>query len=414
MTMPPIIGIDLGTTNSVMAYVDYRTGLPRLIPDRRERALMPSIVSFAPDGPRVGDEARGLLAEEPRSTIFSVKRLLGRSYDEVASELAYLPFTTLPGEGTTRLLVGDREITPVEVSAVVLEALRDRAEAHFGEPVRRAVITVPAYFDESRRQATRDAGRIAGLDVVRLLDEPTAAALAYGLQRRPGGIIAVYDLGGGTFDISLLRVADGGFEVLATNGHTRLGGDDFDRALVDLLLEDIRRRHGTELAGDRVAMQQLRLAAEAAKVQLSSRSRTTVRMSFEDLAYHREITRVELEDRIDPLVNATLVRCQLALLDAGLTPADVDEVVLAGGSTRVPLVRRRVESLFGRPALSRLDPDQVVAMGAAVQASLLEGGAKETFATPVGGQTVATGRLYGTEITRVIAGGRPEGGIQCS
>jgi molecular chaperone DnaK len=261
----------------------------------------------------------------------------------------------------------------------VLEALRDRAEAHFGEPVRRAVITVPAYFDESRRQATRDAGRIAGLDVVRLLDEPTAAALAYGLHRRPSGVIAIYDLGGGTFDISLLRVRDGVFEVLATNGHTRLGGDDFDRALVDLLLE------GTELAGDRVAMQQLGLAAEAAKVRLSSQSRTTVRMSFADLAYHREITCVELEDRIDPFVTATLIRCQMALLDAGLTPADVDEVVLAGGSTRVPLVRRRVESLFDRPAQSHLDPEQVVAMGAAVQAYILESGTEETLTTSARG-----------------------------
>jgi molecular chaperone DnaK (HSP70) len=373
MTMPPIVGIDLGTTNSLIAYVDYRTGLPRVIPDRRGRVLVPSVVSFRPEGPLVGDEARRLLAQEPGSTVLSAKRLLGRSYDDAAPELADLPFAALPGEGTTRLLVGDREITPTEVSAIVLKALREQADAHFGEPVRRAVITVPAYFDESQRQATREAGRIAGLEVVRLLNEPTAAALAYGL-RRQNGVFAIYDLGGGTFDISLLRVTDGVFEVLATNGHTRLGGDDFDRALVEFLLEDIRGRHDTDLAGDRVAMQQLRLAAEAAKVELSSQPRTTVRMSFENFAYNREITRVEFEDRIDPLVKGTLIRCQMALLDAGLTPADVDEIVLVGGSTRVPLVRRRVESLFDRPAHSRLDPDQVVAMGAAVQASILEGG----------------------------------------
>jgi molecular chaperone DnaK (HSP70) len=374
MNVPPIIGIDLGTTNSLMAYVDYRTGLPRIIPDRRGQVLMPSVVSFTPEGPLVGDAAKGLLAQEPRSTVFSVKRLLGRSYDDVATELEGLPFSALPGEGTARLLVGNREVTPPEVSAIVLKALRDRADAHFGEPVRRAVITVPAYFDESWRQATREAGRIAGFEMVRLLDEPIAAALAYGLQQRPKGIFAIYDLGGGTFDISLLRVKDGVFEVLATNGHTRLGGNDFDRALVDFLLEDIRARHGTELAGDRVAMQQLRLAAEAAKVELSGQPRTTVRMSFEGLAYHREITRVEFEDRIDPLVKGTLIRCQMALLDAGLAPADVDEVVLVGGSTRVPLVRRHVESLFDRPAQSRLDPDEVVAMGAAVQANILGGG----------------------------------------
>jgi molecular chaperone DnaK len=514
MTMPPIVGIDLGTTNSLMAYVDYRTGLPRVIPDRRGQVLVPSVVSFRPEGLLVGDEAKRLLAQEPGSTVFSAKRLLGRSYDDAAPELAYLPFAVLPGERTTRLLVGDHEITPTEVSAIVLKALKEQASAHFGEPVRRAVITVPAYFDESQRQATRDAGRIAGLEVVRLLNEPTAAALAYGL-RRQNGVIAIYDLGGGTFDISLLRVTDGVFEVLATNGHTRLGGDDFDRALVEFLLEDIRGRHGTDLAGDRVAMQRLRLAAEAAKVELSSQPRTAVRMSFENFAYNREITRVEFEDRIDPLVKGTLIRCQMALLDAGLTPADVDEIVLVGGSTRVPLVRRRVESLFDRPAHGRLDPDQVVAMGAAVQASILEGGAAcsswvmplslgietlggsvsvviprnttiptradETFTTSVDGQTTvalhvvqgerelakecrslarfelrgippmpagvpeikvtfwidadgllrveATERraaaaasiickpsyeLYEAEITRMIAGGRPEGEIECS
>jgi molecular chaperone DnaK/molecular chaperone HscA len=208
MTMPPIVGIDLGTTNSLIAYVDYRTGLPRVIPDRRGEVRVPSVVSFRSEGPLVGDEAKRLLAQEPGSTVFSAKRLLGRSYDDAAPELAYLPFTVLPGERTTRLLVGNREVTPPEVSAIVLRALKEQAGAHFGEPVRRAVITVPAYFDESQRQATRHAGRIAGLEVVRLLNEPTAAALAYGLQRLRNGVIAIYDLGGGTFDISLLRVTD--------------------------------------------------------------------------------------------------------------------------------------------------------------------------------------------------------------
>lgn len=376
MTMPPIIGIDLGTTNSLVAYVDYRTGLPRVIPDRRGQVLVPSVVSFRPEGPLVGDGAKGRLVPEPGSTVFSAKRLLGRSYDDAASELADLPFTVLPGEQTIRLLVGDREVTPREVSAIVLEALKARADAHFGEPVRRAVITVPTYFDESRREATLDAGRTAGLEVVRLLDEPAAAALAYGLERLPNGVIAIYDLGGGTFDVSVLRVRDGRakdgiFEVLATNGHTRLGGDDFDRALERFLLEDIRRRHAIDLAEDREAMQRLRVAAEAAKRELSSQDRTTVRISVEDLAYQQEITRAEFEDLIDPLVGGTLIRCRMALLDAGLAPTDVDEVVLVGGSTRVPLVRRRVESLFGRPVRGGLDPDEVVAMGAAVLASIL-------------------------------------------
>ena len=370
--MPPIIGIDLGTTNSVAAYVDYRTGLPRVIPDRRGHVLMPSMVSFTPEGSVTGDEARSRLAREPGSTVFSAKRLLGRSYDDAALELADLPFTVLPGETTTRLFVGGREITPPQVSAIVLAAVRERAEAHFGEPVRRAVITVPAYFDESQRRATREAGQMGGLEVMRLLEEPTAAALAYGLQHRPDRIVAVYDLGGGTFDISLLRVEDGGFEVLATNRHARLGGDDFDRALVELLRQDIRARRGIEPAGDRVAMERLRRAAEAAKLELSCRPRTTVRLSLDDVAYDREITREELEDRIDPLVKGTLIRCRMALGDAGLTPGDVDQVVLVGGSTRVPLVRRRVEELFNRPPRGSLEPDQVVAMGAAVQASLLE------------------------------------------
>ena len=394
--MPPIIGIDLGTTNSLMAYVDYRTGLPRVIPDRRGQVLVPSVVSFTPERSLVGDEATRLLAQEPRSTVFSAKRLLGRSYDDAAPELAYLPFTVLPGEGTIRLLVSDREVTPPEVSAIVLRVLTEQAEAHFGEPVRRAVITVPAYFDERQRQATREAGRIAGLEVVRLLNEPIAAALAYGLQRLQNGVIAIYDLGGGTFDISLLRITDGVFEVLATNGHTRLGGDDFDRVLVEFLLEDIRRRHGTGLAGDRVAMQQLRLAAKAAKVELSSRTRTTVRMSFENREYQREITRVEFEDRIGPFVEATLIRCRMALLDAGLSPADVDQVVLVGGSTRVPLVRRRVESLFDRPAHSRLDPDQVVAMGAAVQANILKGGRADVVLLDVTPQGLGIETLGGS------------------
>jgi molecular chaperone DnaK (HSP70) len=374
MNMPPSVGIDLGSTNCLMAYVDYRTGLPRVIPDRWGRVLLPAVVSFRPEGPLVGERAKGLLAQEPGSTVFSAKRLLGRSYDDAVSDLADLPFTVLPGEQTTRLLVGDREVTPREVSAIVLRALKDRADAHFGEPVRQAVITVPACFGESQRDATREAGRIAGFEVVHLLDEPTAAALAYGLERRPNGVIAIYDLGGGAFDISLLRVEGGVFEVLATNRHAGLGGDDFDRALVHFLLADIRRRHGRDPGGDRDAMRRLRLAAEAAKRELSSRPRATVRITFEELAYHREITRAELEALIAPFVDGTLIRCRLALLDAGLAPADVDEIVLVGGSTRVPLVRHRVEALFGRPAHRGLDPAEVVAMGAAVQANILEAG----------------------------------------
>ncbi|MEK7878346.1 MAG: Fe-S protein assembly chaperone HscA, partial [candidate division NC10 bacterium] len=260
--------------------------------------------------------------------------------------------------------------------AIVLKSLKDRAEAHFGEPVEKAVITVPAYFNDSQRQATKDAGRIAGLDVARIVNEPTAAALAYGLNRLREGIVAVYDLGGGTFDISILRVKDGIFEVLATNGNTHLGGDDFDRTLVDWLLDDIRARYGTDLHGDPEAMQELRLGAEAAKCRLSFEDRTTLTIPFPQhgLTYRREITRADLEALIEPLIQETLGPCRLALADARLSAGQIDEVVLVGGSTRIPLVRRRVQEQFGKIPHSQLNPDEVVALGAAVQAHILAGG----------------------------------------
>ncbi len=379
--MERIIGIDLGTTNSLVAYVEERTGLPRVIPDEQGRALLPSIVAFTPDGILVGDAARRQLVRRPQSTVYSVKRLMGRGYDDVKDELKYLPFTVSPGDGIVKIDVGGRQVTPPEVSAVVLHSLKDRAERHFGEPVEKAVVTVPAYFNDSQRQATRDAGRIAGLDVVRIVNEPTAASLAYGLQRLTAGQIAVYDLGGGTFDISILRVKDGIFEVLATNGDTHLGGDDFDRVIVLWLLEDIQARHHRELAcravelsRDGEVMQELRLAAEAAKIRLSAEERTTLTLPFEDFTYHREITRADLERLLEPLVRKTLGPCRAALADAGLTGAEIDEVVLVGGSTRVLLVRRRVQELFGKTPHSQLNPDEVVALGAAVQAHILAGG----------------------------------------
>jgi Fe-S protein assembly chaperone HscA len=376
-----IIGIDLGTTNSLVAYVDERTGLPQVIPDREGRTLLPSIVGFTPDGVLVGEAARRQLVRRPESTVYSVKRFMGRGYEDVRDELRHFPFRVVPGEGIVRLDVGGREVTPPEVSAHVLRALKERAEAHFGEPVERAVITVPAYFDDSQRQATRDAGRIAGLDVLRIVNEPTAASLAYGLHRLSEGVVAVYDLGGGTFDVSILRVKDGIFEVLATNGDTHLGGDDFDRAVVAWLLEDLRSRHrddlvreGLDLERDGEALQELRLAAEAAKIRLSADERTALTLPFSTFTYRRDITRADLERLIEPLVARTLPACRQALADAGLAPADIDQVVLVGGSTRVPLVRRRVQALFGRAAHSHLNPDEVVALGAAVQAHILAGG----------------------------------------
>jgi len=379
--MSRIVGIDLGTTNSLVAYVDDRTGLPVVIPDQDGRRLLPSVVAFTPAGILVGEGARRQLARRPADTVYSVKRLMGRGWEDVKDELRYLPFRVLPAEGVVKLAVGGREVTPPEVSAVVLRALKERAEAHFGEPVERAVVTVPAYFNDSQRQATKDAGRVAGLDVVRIVNEPTAASLAYGLHRLGQGVVAVYDLGGGTFDISILRVRDGIFEVLATNGDTHLGGDDFDRVLMLWLLEDVQARHHVELergcvelARDHEVLQELRLAAEAAKIRLSGAERTTLTLPFADFTYHRTITRAEVERLIEPLVNKTLGPCRQALADAGLSPADIDQVVLVGGSTRVPLVRRRVQELFGKTPHSQLDPDEVVALGAAVQAQILAGG----------------------------------------
>jgi len=376
-----IIGIDLGTTNSLVAYVDEATGLPRVIPDAEGRPLLPSVVAFTPDGIVVGEAARRQLARRPADTVYSVKRLMGRGHEDVKDEMRFLPFRIVPGEGLVKLAVGGREVTPPEVSAAVLKALKERAERHFGEPIEKAVVTVPAYFNDAQRQATKDAGRIAGLDVVRIVNEPTAASLAYGLQRLSEGVIAVYDLGGGTFDVSILRVKDGVFEVLATNGDTHLGGDDLDRVLALWLLEDIAVRHHAELdrdcvdlARDPEAMQELRLAAEAAKIRLSSEERTTLTIPFAGFTYRRDITRAELERLVEPLVTRTLGPCRRALADAGLTPADIDEIVLVGGSTRVPLVRRRVQELFGKAPHSQLNPDEVVALGAAVQAHILAGG----------------------------------------
>src|SRR5216117_3136112 len=313
----------------------------RIIPDADGRPLLPSVVAFTPDGIVVGEPARRQLARRPADTVYSVKRLMGRGFEDVKDEARYLPFRILAGEGLVRLAVGGREVTPPEVSAVVLKALKERAERHFGESVEKAVVTVPAYFNDAQRQATKDAGRIAGLDVVRIVNEPTAASLAYGLDRLKEGVVAVYDLGGGTFDISILRVKDGIFEVLATNGNTHLGGDDFDRAIVVWLLDDILSKHGVYLGRDTEAMQELRLAAEAAKVRLSVEDRTTLTIPFEEFTYRRAITRAELEGLIGKLVDSTLGPCRVALADAGLVPSDIDEVVLVGGSTRVPLLRDR-------------------------------------------------------------------------
>jgi Fe-S protein assembly chaperone HscA len=370
--MSRIVGIDLGTTNSLVAHVEG--GIPRVIPDAEGRALLPSIVAWTGNGVVVGEAARRQLARNSARTVYSVKRLMGRGYDDVKDELARLPFEVTPQAEVVSIRIGDRAVTPPEVSAHVLRALKQRAETYFGEPVEQAVITVPAYFNDAQRQATKDAGRIAGLEVLRIVNEPTAAALAYGLQKLSQGIIAVYDLGGGTFDISILRVKDGVFEVLATNGNTHLGGDDFDRAMVDWLLADVKSRHHVDLSGDAEALQEIRLGAEAAKCRLSFDERTVLTIPFEGFTYRRDISRAEVEALVESLVAATLGPCRQALADASLRADQVDEVVLVGGSTRMPLVQRRVEELFGRTPHSRMNPDEVVALGAAVQAQILAGG----------------------------------------
>jgi molecular chaperone DnaK len=369
--MSRIVGIDLGTTNSLVAYVDE--GIPKAIPDADGRVLLPSVVAWTDEGVLVGETARRQLARNAARTVYSVKRLMGKGYEDLKGELRHLPFDVVPSAEVVKIKIADREVTPPEVSAHILRALKRRAEAFFGEPVERAVITVPAYFNDSQRQATKDAGRIAGLEVLRIVNEPTAASLAYGLHKLAQGLIAVYDLGGGTFDISLLRVKDGIFEVLATNGNTHLGGDDFDRAIVEWLLADISRRHGVDLSGDAEALQELRLGGEAAKCRLSFEEQTTLTIPFEGFTYSREITRAELESLVAPLIEATLGPCRLALKDAGLGPEQVGEVVLVGGSTRMPLVRQQVRELFGKTPHSQLNPDEVVALGAAVQAQILAG-----------------------------------------
>ena len=370
--MSRIVGIDLGTTNSLVAHVEG--GIPRVIADAEGRVLLPSVVAWTPGGVVVGEAARRQLARNAARTVYSVKRLMGRGFEDVKDELSRLPFEVTPQAEVVSIRIGDRVVTPPEVSAHVLRALKQRAEGHLGEPVEQAVITVPAYFNDAQRQATKDAGRIAGLEVLRIVNEPTAAALAYGLQKLSQGIIAVYDLGGGTFDISILRVKDGVFEVLATNGNTHLGGDDFDRAMVDWLLADLKKRHQVDLSGDAEAVQEIRLGAEAAKCRLSFDERTVLTIPFEGFTYHRDIARAEVEGLVEPIVAATLGPCRQALADAALRPDQVDEVVLVGGSTRMPLVQRRVEELFGRTPHSRMNPDEVVALGAAVQAQILAGG----------------------------------------
>ena len=372
--MARIVGIDLGTTNSLVAYM--ADGHPLVIPGRNERAMVPSVVAMTDNGLIVGDSAKEHLTRSPERTVYSVKRFMGKSLEDVQDELAYFPYHLSEQGGVIRIKLGEKTYSPPQISAMILKELKQRAEAHLGESITKAVITVPAYFNDSQRQATKDAGMIAGLEVLRIINEPTAASLAYGLQQKTQGTIAVYDLGGGTFDISILKLKNGIFEVLATNGDTHLGGDDLDRQLADLFVKDIRERYGLDLNAYPDHMQAVRLEAEQTKIRLSDAMKTTATLDLPEGKgrYARDLTREQLESLTMELVERTLGPCRLALKDAGLTPNDIDEVVLVGGSTRMPLVRQRVQDLFGKVPHCELNPDEVVALGAAVQADILSGG----------------------------------------
>ncbi|MFZ5927482.1 MAG: Fe-S protein assembly chaperone HscA [Acidobacteriota bacterium] len=368
-----IIGIDLGTTNSLAAFMDL-TG-PEIIPGPDGSRMVPSIVSLAADGTFiVGEAARRLLIDAPERTVYSVKRLMGRGREDVAEELKLFPFRIAEGsEQVIRLALGDRLFTPPEISAQILKELKRRAEQYLGEEITQAVITVPAYFNDAQRQATRDAGRIAGLEVLRLVNEPTAASLAYGLDKRREGVVAVYDLGGGTFDISILRLHEGIFEVLATNGDTHLGGDDIDNRLLAIALEDMASEWGEDLSHNGEAVQTVRQAVIRAKEELSFQPATVIDIEYRGRRYQRELKRELFENLIRDIVDRTLGPCRQAMRDAKLEPEQIDEVVLVGGSTRIPMVRRAVETLFKAKPHSELNPDEVVALGAAVQAAILSG-----------------------------------------
>jgi Fe-S protein assembly chaperone HscA len=380
--MGKVVGIDLGTTNSLVAYVSG--GAPAVIADESGDVLLPSIVSIdQSDTVYVGREAQRRLLTDSARTVYSVKRFMGRGIEDVKDEERWFPFK-VSGEagGVVHIHLGDRELTPPEISGFILRELKRRAEAFFTKEgdfdpdVAAAVITVPAYFNDAQRTATRDAGRLAGLDVLRIINEPTAACLAYGLDRRREGIIAVYDLGGGTFDISILKVEDGVFQVLSTNGDTHLGGDDIDRVLVEMVAADLRLDPATQAD----AVQAVRKAVIQAKWDLSEFDEAHIELSEvpgRTGPYRRHLTRAEFESRIEPIIARTRQPCRRALEDAGLEPDQVAEVVLVGGSTRIPMVRREVARLFGRTPHTDLNPDEVVAIGAAVQADILVSGRRE-------------------------------------
>ena len=401
--MPRTIGIDLGTTNSVVAVIE--AGKPTIIPNAEGERTTPSVVAESSSGERlVGRVAKRQAVTNPKNTVFSVKRFIGRRFEdpEVQRDLKLVPYEVRQGDnGGIDIKIGERWVTPPEISAMILQKLKTDAESYLGETVDKAVITVPAYFDDSQRQATKDAGRIAGLEVLRIINEPTASALAYGLEKKEDEKIAVYDLGGGTYDISVLDLSEGVFQVMSTNGDTHLGGDDFDQRIIDWLADEFKKSDGIDLRNDRMALQRLKEAAEKAKIELSSAQQTDINLPFitadADGPKHLNVslTRSKLEQLVDDLVQRTTGPMAAALKDAEISKAEIDEILLVGGQTRMPVIQKTVADFFGKEPNKGINPDEVVAIGAAIQAGVLGGEVKDILLLDVTPLTLSIETLGG-------------------
>ncbi len=407
--MSKVIGIDLGTTNSCVAVMDGKSA--RVIENAEGMRTTPSMVAFAESGERlVGQPAKRQAVTNPANTLFAIKRLIGRRYDDPVTkkDINLVPYHIVSGDnGDAWIEAGGKKHSPSQVSAYILTKMKETAESYLGEPVTQAVITVPAYFNDAQRQATKDAGRIAGLEVLRIINEPTAAALAYGMEKKGAGIIAVYDLGGGTFDVSVLEIGDGVFEVKSTNGDTFLGGEDFDARIIDYLADEFKKEQGIDLRSDRMALQRLKEAAEKAKIELSSSVQTEVNLPFitADASGPKhlniKLTRAKLEALVDDLVSRTIEPCKAALRDAGLKASEIDEVILVGGMTRMPKIQEVVKEFFGREPHKGVNPDEVVAVGAAIQGGVLKGEVKDVLLLDVTPLSLGIETLGGV-FTRLI------------